>query len=73
MFKKSLESPRVAHSLYWLLAQALPGQTPQNSTVRYVKRYIYYVGMYNIIRYGPSMMSQGKTPWKDPRGGLRGV
>ena len=49
MFKKSLESPRVAHSLYWLLAQALPGQTPQNSTVRYVKQYIYYVDMYNII------------------------
>lgn len=40
MFKKSLESPRVAHSLYWLLAQALPGQTPQNSTVRYAK-FIY--------------------------------
>jgi len=34
MFKKSLESPRVAHSLYWLLHQALPGQTPQNTTVR---------------------------------------
>ena len=49
MFKKSLESPRVAHSLYWLLAQALPGQTPQNSTVRYVKWYIYYVDMYNIL------------------------
>ena len=25
------------------------------------------------LHYGPSMMSQGKTPWKDPRGGFRGV
>ena len=26
-----------------------------------------------VVQYGPSMMSQGKTPWKDPRGGVRGV
>lgn len=32
MLERSLESPRVAHSLYWLLAQSLPGQTPQNTT-----------------------------------------
>ena len=25
------------------------------------------------IHYGPSMISQEKTPWKDPRGGFRGV
>ena len=29
MLERSLESPRVAHSLYWLLAQSLPGQAPQ--------------------------------------------
>ena len=25
------------------------------------------------VHYGPSIMSQGETPWKDPRGGFRGV
>ena len=29
MLERSLASPRVSHSLYWLLAQSLPGQTPQ--------------------------------------------
>lgn len=28
---KSLESPRVAHYLYWLLVQNLPGSSPQNN------------------------------------------
>ena len=28
---RSLDSPRVAHYLYWLLIQNLPGDTPQNS------------------------------------------
>lgn len=28
---RSMESPRVAHYLYWLLIQNLPGDTPQNS------------------------------------------
>ncbi len=32
LLERSLESPRVAHSLYWLLTQSLPGQTPQNTT-----------------------------------------
>uniref|UniRef100_W4VRG7 Putative phosphotidylinositol 3 kinase 68d n=1 Tax=Corethrella appendiculata TaxID=1370023 RepID=W4VRG7_9DIPT len=27
---RSLESPRIAHSLYWLLIHSLPGDTPQN-------------------------------------------
>lgn len=27
---RALESPRVAHHLYWLLAQSLPGDAPQN-------------------------------------------
>lgn len=27
---RALESPRVAHHLYWLLAQSLPGEAPQN-------------------------------------------
>ncbi|CAH0389985.1 unnamed protein product [Bemisia tabaci] len=31
LLKKSLMSPRFAHHLYWLLTQALPGQSPQNS------------------------------------------
>ncbi|CRK95415.1 CLUMA_CG008711, isoform A [Clunio marinus] len=29
---RSLDSPRVAHYLYWLLIQNLPGESPQNST-----------------------------------------
>ena len=32
LIQRSLASPRVAHSLYWLLTQALPGDTPQNSS-----------------------------------------
>ena len=28
---KSLESPRIAHHLYWLLVHSLPGDSPQNS------------------------------------------
>merc|ERR1719210_87085 len=28
MLERSLKSPKVCHSLYWLMAQALPGQTP---------------------------------------------
>ena len=29
MLERSLESPRVSHNLYWLLAQSLPGLSPQ--------------------------------------------
>ncbi|XP_063237766.1 phosphatidylinositol 4-phosphate 3-kinase C2 domain-containing subunit beta [Bacillus rossius redtenbacheri] len=32
LLRRSLGSPRVAHHLYWLLVQALPGQFPQNSS-----------------------------------------
>lgn len=31
LLKRSLESPRVAHHLYWLLVHSLPGDSPQNS------------------------------------------
>lgn len=31
LLNRSLLSPRVAHHIYWLLTQALPGQSPQNS------------------------------------------
>lgn len=31
LLSKSLESPRVAHHLYWLLVHSLPGESPQNS------------------------------------------
>ena len=31
LLSRALESPRIAHSLYWLLMQSLPGQTPQNT------------------------------------------
>lgn len=33
LLERSLSSPRLAHSLYWLLTQCLPGQCPQNTTV----------------------------------------
>ena len=29
LLKRSLVSPRLAHSLYWLLTQSLPGSSPQ--------------------------------------------
>ncbi|GAB0091122.1 phosphatidylinositol 4-phosphate 3-kinase C2 domain-containing subunit beta [Sergentomyia squamirostris] len=31
LLSRSLESPRVAHHLYWLLVHNLPGESPQNS------------------------------------------
>jgi len=31
LIERSITSPRMAHSLYWLLTQALPGISPQNS------------------------------------------
>ena len=31
LLERSLSSPQVAHSLYWLLVQQLPGPSPQNS------------------------------------------
>ncbi|XP_015112954.1 phosphatidylinositol 4-phosphate 3-kinase C2 domain-containing subunit beta [Diachasma alloeum] len=31
LLERALLSPRVAHHVYWLLNQALPGQSPQNS------------------------------------------
>ncbi|XP_055624322.1 phosphatidylinositol 4-phosphate 3-kinase C2 domain-containing subunit beta isoform X2 [Toxorhynchites rutilus septentrionalis] len=30
LLQKSLESPRIAHHLYWLLIHSLPGEAPQN-------------------------------------------
>ena len=33
LLKRALVSPRLAHSLYWLLTQSLPGSSPQNTTV----------------------------------------
>ena len=33
MLERSLESPRVSHNLYWLLAQSLPGLSPQVRTI----------------------------------------
>ncbi|XP_011630891.1 phosphatidylinositol 4-phosphate 3-kinase C2 domain-containing subunit beta isoform X2 [Pogonomyrmex barbatus] len=32
LLERALLSPRVAHYIYWLLTQALPGQSPQNSS-----------------------------------------
>nr|CAD7442876.1 unnamed protein product [Timema bartmani] len=32
LLRRALASPRVAHYLYWLLVQTLPGQFPQNSS-----------------------------------------
>ncbi|KAK6626146.1 hypothetical protein RUM43_006451 [Polyplax serrata] len=32
LLERALTSPRVAHYLYWLLVQTLPGSSPQNST-----------------------------------------
>ncbi|XP_026681872.1 phosphatidylinositol 4-phosphate 3-kinase C2 domain-containing subunit gamma-like [Diaphorina citri] len=33
LLKRALLSPRVAHHLYWLLIQVLPGHSPQNSDI----------------------------------------
>ena len=32
LLKRSLISPKLAHSLYWLLTQSLPGSSPQVKT-----------------------------------------
>lgn len=32
LLEKSMESPRLAHHLYWLLVHSLPGEAPQNSS-----------------------------------------
>ncbi|XP_049937857.1 phosphatidylinositol 4-phosphate 3-kinase C2 domain-containing subunit alpha isoform X1 [Schistocerca serialis cubense] len=32
LLKRALISPRVAHHLYWLLTQTLPGESPQNTS-----------------------------------------
>lgn len=31
LLSRALESPRIAHHLYWLLVHSLPGESPQNS------------------------------------------
>lgn len=31
LLRRALESPRIAHHLYWLLVHSLPGDSPQNS------------------------------------------
>ena len=46
----------------------LSGTDPEGSTVRYGLS-----GKIIYLHYEPSMISQGKTPWKDPRGGFTGV
>lgn len=33
LLTRSLQSPRVAHHLYWLLVHSLPGENPQNSDI----------------------------------------
>jgi hypothetical protein len=35
LLERALTSPRVAHHLYWLLAQALPGECPQVQSIVY--------------------------------------
>jgi phosphatidylinositol-4-phosphate 3-kinase len=39
LLERALTSPRVAHHLYWLLAQALPGECPQVQSVVYAFLY----------------------------------
>lgn len=33
LLSRALESPRIAHHLYWLLVHNLPGENPQNSSI----------------------------------------
>ena len=47
LLQRSLESPRLAHSLYWLLTQSLPGSAPQNSTFTTVDK----SNMFQLARY----------------------
>ena len=36
LLKRSLASPKLAHSLYWLLTQSLPGSSPQVENIQTV-------------------------------------
>ena len=45
LLERALTSPRVAHHLYWLLAQALPGEFPQVQS----KAYTF---LYSVLFYG---------------------
>lgn len=52
LLERSLTSPQVAHALYWLLVQQLPGPSPQNSD--YAEAYLLgadprYSGSVNFI------------------------
>mgnify|MGYP004574622503 CR=1 FL=1 len=49
LLERALLSPRVAHHIYWLLTQALPGQSPQVIQIeiiffyfRKLNKYVYY-------------------------------
>lgn len=36
LLEKALSSPTIAHNLYWLLMQSLPGQSPQVYIILYL-------------------------------------
>lgn len=59
MLERSLQSARVAHSLYWLLAQSLPGQTPQ---VTYIFMMIFYDKLYKLKNTSFSLQNTTDNP-----------
>jgi phosphatidylinositol-4-phosphate 3-kinase len=58
LLERALTSPRVAHHLYWLLAQVLPGEFPQVRSKTYTCVYsVYSTRAYRFIfKYGLDLM-----------------
>jgi hypothetical protein len=61
LLERALTSPRVAHHLYWLLAQALPGEFPQVQFLRWCTSVLLRITLMSVttdsvLKYGQDLM-----------------